>query len=82
MPGRLVPVDGSYTLDVAGTMDVLKALKAPLVIPMHYFSEFTLAQFVEEAQKSFVVKRLSSAAITVARDQMPAKTEVWVLPPE
>ena len=76
----LVPVDGSFTLDVAGTMEVLKALKAPLVLPMHYFSEFTLARFIEEAQKSFVVKRLQSSQLTVARDQMPAKTEVWVMP--
>ncbi len=78
----LVPVDGSYTLDLAGTMDVLKALKAPLVVPMHYFSEYTLTRFLAEAQKSFVVRRLSSPEITVARDRMPAKTEVWVLPPE
>ena len=78
----LVPVDGSWTLDVAGTIAVLKALKAPLVIPMHYFSEFTLGRFVEEAQKVFPVKRFQSSKLTVARDRMPAKTEVWVLPPE
>ncbi len=77
----LVPVDGSFTLDVPGTIDVLKALKAPLVIPMHYFSEFTLGRFVEAAQKEFVVKRLQSPDLTIARDRMPAKTEVWVLPP-
>ena len=77
----LVPVDGSYTLDVAGTVEVLKALKAPLVLPMHYFSEFTLLRFLEAAQQVFPVKRLASSEITVARDQMPAKTEVWVLPP-
>src|SRR5690606_38496497 len=34
----LVPVDGSFTLDVEGMMEVLKALRAPLMIPMHYFS--------------------------------------------
>ncbi|MEM6495497.1 MAG: MBL fold metallo-hydrolase [Pseudomonadota bacterium] len=77
----LVPVDGSYTLDVPGMVDVLKSLKAPLVIPMHYFSEFTLARFLEEAGKVFNVKRLTSSELTVSRDVLPAKTEVWVLPP-
>ena len=34
----LVPVDGSYTLDLDGMVEVLHALKAPLMIPMHFFS--------------------------------------------
>ena len=39
----MVPVDGSYTLDIDGMFEVLHALKAPLMIPMHYFSGYTLA---------------------------------------
>ena len=77
----MVPVDGSFTLDVPGMVQVLKALKAPLVVPMHYFSEFTLGRFVEAAQKEFKVQRLSTNEIVVSRDRLPAKTEVWVLPP-
>jgi L-ascorbate metabolism protein UlaG (beta-lactamase superfamily) len=38
----LVPVDGSYTLDIDGMIEVVEGLKAPLIIPMHYFSAFTL----------------------------------------
>lgn len=76
----LVPVDGSYTLDVPGMIEVLQALKAPLIIPMHYFSEFTLARFIEAAQKAFKVRRVSSPEVVIARDQLPAKPEVWVLP--
>jgi L-ascorbate metabolism protein UlaG (beta-lactamase superfamily) len=33
-----VPVDGTMTLDLDGMMEVLQALKAPLMLPMHYFS--------------------------------------------
>ena len=44
--GRLdvvfAPVDGSMTLDSEGMMEVLQALKAPLIIPMHFFSVYTL----------------------------------------
>lgn len=76
----LVPVDGSYTLDVSGMMTVLQALKAPLIIPMHYFSEFTLARFIEAAQKVFAVRRMASSDVVIARDKLPPKPEVWVLP--
>jgi L-ascorbate metabolism protein UlaG (beta-lactamase superfamily) len=42
----MVPVDGNYTLDLEGMMEVLKSLKAPLMIPMHYFSSDTLERFL------------------------------------
>ena len=43
----MVPVDGSVTLDLDGMIEVLTALKAPLMIPMHYFSTYTLHRFLE-----------------------------------
>ena len=72
----LVPVDSSFTLHVPGMVELLKALKAPLVIPMHYFSEFTLGRPLEADGKVFNVKRLTSSELTVSRDILPAKTEV------
>ena len=42
----MVPVDGNYTLDLDGMVEVLHALKAPLMIPMHYFSAYTLDRFL------------------------------------
>jgi len=77
----LVPVDGSYTLDVPGTMEVLKALKAPLIIPMHYFSEYTLSRFLDAARRTFDVERPSSSELILSRDQLPMKQKVIVLPP-
>src|SRR6516164_6400060 len=41
----MAPVDGSYTLDTDGMIDVLKSLKAPLIIPMHFFSTYGLDRF-------------------------------------
>ena len=37
----MAPVDGSYTLDLDGIMEVLTALKAQLIIPMHFFGWYT-----------------------------------------
>ena len=45
----LVPVDGTLTLDIEGMIEVLRALKAPLIIPMHYFSAYTLDRFLQGA---------------------------------
>jgi len=76
----LVPVDGSWTLDVAGMIEVLKALRAPLVIPMHYFSEATLGRFIAVAQSVFPIERFETSELTIARDRLPAKTQIWILP--
>ena len=53
--GRLdvvfAPVDGSMTLDSDGMMEVLQSLKAPLIIPMHFFSRYTLERFLGRARE-------------------------------
>jgi L-ascorbate metabolism protein UlaG (beta-lactamase superfamily) len=77
----LVPVDGSYTLDLEGMMEVLKALKAPLMIPMHYFSSFTLQRFLDRAQGAeFDIKRQDVPTVVVSRPTLPRKPQVLVLP--
>ena len=45
-----MPVDGNYTLDLDGMVEVLHALKAPLMIPMHYFSAYTLNRFLDRVR--------------------------------
>src|SRR5579862_2668087 len=34
----MAPVDGNYTLDLDGMVEVLQSLKAQMIIPMHFFS--------------------------------------------
>ena len=51
-----VPVDGNMTLDLEGMFEVLTSLKAPLMIPMHYFSTYTLHRFLERAKQSWTVR--------------------------
>ena len=53
----MAPVDGNYTLDLDGMMEVLTALKAPLIIPMHFFGWATLERFLERAGKQWPVER-------------------------
>lgn len=76
-----VPVDGSYTLDLPGTLEVLKSLKAPVIVPMHWFSGFSLSRFVDAAKASYEVVENPSSTIVFARDRMPSKPRILVLPP-
>lgn len=77
----LVPVDGSYTLDMAGTLEVLSAMKARTVIPMHWFSGFSLGVFMEAVKTEFEVVEHPDSSIVFSRDQMPAKPRLLIMPP-
>jgi L-ascorbate metabolism protein UlaG (beta-lactamase superfamily) len=76
----LVPVDGNMTLDLDGMMDVLQALKAPLMIPMHFFSTFTLQRFLERARQNWTVETNEVPSLVVSKTSLPAKPQVTVLP--
>jgi len=76
----LAPVDGSYTLDLEGMVEVLKSLKPQLVIPMHYFSAFTLDRFVARMRQDWDVEYSETPSIVVSKTTLPAKPRVLVLP--
>ena len=76
----LVPVDGSWTMRLDGTMEVLQALKAPLMLPMHYFDRSTLERFLTRARELFAVELSDTASIVVSRASLPASPKVLVLP--
>ena len=76
----MVPVDGSYTLDLDGMVEVLHALKAPLMIPMHYFSAFTLDRFLDRVRQEWAVEIAEIPSIVLSKTSLPAKPKVLVLP--
>jgi L-ascorbate metabolism protein UlaG (beta-lactamase superfamily) len=77
----LVPVDSSYTLDLDGMVEVLQALKAPLMIPMHYFSAYTLNNFLQRlGQLDWTIERAEIPSIVISKATMPVKPKVLVLP--
>jgi L-ascorbate metabolism protein UlaG (beta-lactamase superfamily) len=75
-----VPVDGSYTLDLEGMIEVLQALKAPLMIPMHYFSTFTLNRFLDRARQSWTVEMSDIPSLVVSKTSLPTTPKMTVLP--
>jgi L-ascorbate metabolism protein UlaG (beta-lactamase superfamily) len=76
----LVPVDGSYTLDLDGMIEVIEGLKAPLIIPMHYFSTYTLTRFLDRMREKFDVEMSGTPSVVISKTTLPAKPKVLVLP--
>ncbi len=75
-----VPVDGSYTLDLDGMIDVLAALKAPLIIPMHYFSSYTLDRFLARVREQYPVAFNETPAFVLSKATLPTAPQIMVLP--
>src|SRR5262245_24129511 len=75
-----VPVDVNMTLDLEGMMDVLTALKAPLMIPMHYFSTYTLHRFLDRVRQNWTVQMSEVPSMVVSKTTLPATPKVTVLP--
>jgi L-ascorbate metabolism protein UlaG (beta-lactamase superfamily) len=76
----MAPVDGSYTLDLNGMMEVLSALKAQIIIPMHFFSPYTLARFLDRARQLWPVEQADIPSILLSKTTLPESPKVLVLP--
>ena len=76
----LVPVDGNFTLDLDGMVEVLHSLKATLMIPMHYFSAFTLDRFLQRVRQDWDVEVAEIPSVLLSKTSLPSKPKVLVLP--
>jgi L-ascorbate metabolism protein UlaG (beta-lactamase superfamily) len=75
------PVDGTLTLDTDGMFDVLTGLKAQVVIPMHFFSSYTLQRFLDRArQQTWEIETNPSPMTVMSKTTLPSATKVLVLP--
>jgi len=74
------PVDGSFTLDLEGMVEVLQALKAPLIIPMHYFSSYTLERFLSRVREQYPVEFNDTPSLVLSKASLPTAPKVLVLP--
>jgi L-ascorbate metabolism protein UlaG (beta-lactamase superfamily) len=76
----MAAVDGDLTLDLDGMVEVLHSLKAPLIIPMHYFSSFTLNRFLDRMRQDFEVEKSPIPSVVISKTTLPLKPKVLVLP--
>lgn len=75
----MVPVDGAYTMDQAAMTEVLKLLKARLILPMHAFGPSTLAAFLRQMQDSFDIELSDSRTVSISAATLPEKPKVLVM---
>jgi L-ascorbate metabolism protein UlaG (beta-lactamase superfamily) len=76
----MAPVDGFYTLDLDGIMDVLTAMKAPLIIPMHYFGPSVLERFLDRARRLWDVQTAEVPSTVISKTTLPKSPEILILP--
>lgn len=76
----LFPVDGGYTLDQTGMIDVLKMLQAKVMIPMHFFGGSSLERFLVRTDRQWPVERRPEPVLTVSKAALPAQPTIIVLP--
>jgi L-ascorbate metabolism protein UlaG (beta-lactamase superfamily) len=76
----MVPVDGSYTMDMEGMAEVVQAIKAPLNIPMHFFSTFTLRHFIDLMGRKYELGYSTTPSMVVSKTSLPGKPKFMVLP--
>lgn len=76
----LVPVDGGYTMAQASMLNVLKELRARVVIPMHYFGPATLGRFIAGARGAFEVEYRTTPVEIISAATLPDKPVLILLP--
>ncbi len=74
-------VDGSYTLAIPSMIEVLKDLRASLVIPMHFFGGASLQAFLAGMRENFDIEIERSGTIDVSLKTLPRRPTVLVLTP-
>jgi L-ascorbate metabolism protein UlaG (beta-lactamase superfamily) len=81
----MVPVDGSYTLNIDGMIEVIEQIRASMVIPMHYFSMSGLERFLGALKGSatkldYTVEFSPTPSVMVSRESLPRQPQILVLP--
>jgi L-ascorbate metabolism protein UlaG (beta-lactamase superfamily) len=76
----MAPVDGSYTLDLDGMVEVLQSLHAQMIIPMHFFNTFTLDRFLSRMRQTYRVEMSATPSLVVSKKTLPPSPTVVVLP--
>lgn len=77
----MAPVDGGMTLDLPTMIRVLKRVRASIVLPMHWWGNYTLDEFLAGMRDEFVIEELGAEGIIVSRDTLPLKPTVKVMRP-
>ena len=76
----MAPVDGNYTLDLDGMVEVLQSLHAQTIIPMHFFNPYTLERVLARMRQTYRVDFNETPSLVVSKKTLPPSPTVVVLP--
>ncbi len=75
----LAAVDGSWTIDLSGIIEVIGQLKPKMVVPMHYFSERVLQNFLTRMTETHAIERNGTSSMVLSRASLPTRPTIRVL---
>ncbi|WP_170756468.1 MBL fold metallo-hydrolase [Ruegeria lacuscaerulensis] len=78
----MAAVDGGTTMPLPEMVQVLKRLKSSVIIPMHWFSGFSLDRFLVDIRDEFPVEREGVSELVVSLRTLPDRPTVVVLEPQ
>lgn len=76
----MVPVDGGYTMNQPAMAEVVRRVRARVVIPMHWFGQANLERFLTEMAGEFAIRRAAEPTVTLTASALPDQPTVLVLP--
>lgn len=76
----MVPVDGGYTMNQEAMAEVVRRVKARVVIPMHWFGPMNLERFLAEMSGEFAIRRLAEPSVVLTAATLPDRPTIVVLP--
>lgn len=74
----MVPIDGTYTMSLDGISDIVRRLRASVVLPMHRFAT-PLEEFMRRIGQQFAIDVRTEHTLRISRDLLPATPTVIIL---
>jgi L-ascorbate metabolism protein UlaG (beta-lactamase superfamily) len=73
-------VDGGYTLGQRDAVELIEQIHPRIVLPMHYFTQDTLARFLGLMRNRFAIDIRDTSVMEISRATLPAQPTVIALP--
>src|SRR5271167_4310673 len=74
----MVLIDGTYTMSLDGISDIVRRLRASVVLPMHRFAT-PLEEFMRRIGQQFAIDVRTERSLRISRDLLPGTPTVIIL---
>jgi L-ascorbate metabolism protein UlaG (beta-lactamase superfamily) len=78
----MLPVDGYMTMSIEGMSNLARNFRSSVILPMHWFSGYSLQRFIDNVSATFAVDNRRESAMKLSLASLPGSPTVVVLQPE